>query len=48
MISEDPSERPPALAVYNHPLFWEPNQILGFFQVRQVIAMIIDLPNNII
>lgn len=38
MISEDPSERPPALAIYNHPLFWEPNQILAFFQVRKVIS----------
>ncbi|XP_035725102.1 serine/threonine-protein kinase/endoribonuclease IRE1-like [Vespa mandarinia] len=32
MISEDPSKRPPALAIHNHPLFWEPNQVLGFFQ----------------
>ncbi|KAK2585144.1 hypothetical protein KPH14_008650 [Odynerus spinipes] len=32
MISEDPSERPPALAIYNHPLFWESTQVLGFFQ----------------
>lgn len=48
MISEDPSERPPALAVYNHPLFWEPIQILGFFQVCKVIAVIIRLHNRII
>ncbi|XP_015185635.1 PREDICTED: serine/threonine-protein kinase/endoribonuclease IRE1 isoform X2 [Polistes dominula] len=32
MISEDPSERPPAAVVYNHPLFWNPTQILNFFQ----------------
>ncbi|KAI4494959.1 hypothetical protein M0804_001160 [Polistes exclamans] len=32
MISEDPSERPPATVVYNHPLFWNPNQVLSFFQ----------------
>ncbi|KAI4494432.1 hypothetical protein M0802_008924 [Mischocyttarus mexicanus] len=32
MISENPSERPPASAVYNYPLFWNSTTILSFFQ----------------
>ncbi|XP_017884608.1 serine/threonine-protein kinase/endoribonuclease ire-1 isoform X2 [Ceratina calcarata] len=32
MISSNPSERPPVTAVYDHPIFWEPARILGFFQ----------------
>jgi hypothetical protein len=33
MISSDPMERPPASAVRLHPIFWNKNQILSFFQV---------------
>lgn len=32
MIANDPSERPPAMAIYDHPLFWDFSRILGFFQ----------------
>ncbi|XP_043785399.1 serine/threonine-protein kinase/endoribonuclease IRE1 isoform X1 [Apis laboriosa] len=32
MIANNPSERPPVMAVHDHPIFWEPAKILGFFQ----------------
>ncbi|XP_076175051.1 serine/threonine-protein kinase/endoribonuclease Ire1 isoform X2 [Ptiloglossa arizonensis] len=32
MIASDPSERPPVMAVHDHPIFWESARILGFFQ----------------
>ncbi|OAD60687.1 Serine/threonine-protein kinase/endoribonuclease ire-1 [Eufriesea mexicana] len=32
MIANNPSERPPVMAVYGHPIFWDPARILGFFQ----------------
>ncbi|KOC68783.1 Serine/threonine-protein kinase/endoribonuclease ire-1 [Habropoda laboriosa] len=32
MIASNPSERPPVIAVHDHPIFWEPARILGFFQ----------------
>ncbi|CAK9817696.1 Serine/threonine-protein kinase/endoribonuclease ire-1 [Anthophora quadrimaculata] len=32
MIANNPSERPPVIAVHDHPIFWEPARILGFFQ----------------
>ncbi|XP_053987934.1 serine/threonine-protein kinase/endoribonuclease IRE1 [Hylaeus volcanicus] len=32
MIASDPSERPPVMAVHDHPIFWESSRILGFFQ----------------
>lgn len=32
MIADDPADRPPALAVHDHPMFWESMQILAFFQ----------------
>ncbi|KAJ8682778.1 hypothetical protein QAD02_018570 [Eretmocerus hayati] len=32
MISSDPVDRPPAQAVYEHPMFWEAAQVLTFFQ----------------
>ncbi|XP_012256735.2 serine/threonine-protein kinase/endoribonuclease IRE1 [Athalia rosae] len=32
MIADSPAERPPAIAVYEHPIFWSAAQILGFFQ----------------
>lgn len=33
MIASNPSERPPVMAVHDHPIFWEPATILEFFQV---------------
>ena len=33
MISHDPKERPPSGAVLKHPMFWDCEKILGFFQV---------------
>jgi len=33
MICSDPMERPPAIAVRKHPIFWNKTQILTFFQV---------------
>lgn len=32
MIASNPSERPPVMAVHDHPIFWEPATILAFFQ----------------
>ncbi|XP_018329756.1 serine/threonine-protein kinase/endoribonuclease IRE1 isoform X2 [Agrilus planipennis] len=32
MISEKPQERPPAIAVLNHPMFWNGSTILNFLQ----------------
>ncbi|XP_078035621.1 serine/threonine-protein kinase/endoribonuclease Ire1 isoform X2 [Augochlora pura] len=32
MIANDPAERPPVIAVHEHPIFWEPSRILAFFQ----------------
>ncbi|XP_076627174.1 serine/threonine-protein kinase/endoribonuclease Ire1 isoform X1 [Colletes latitarsis] len=32
MIASDPSERPPVMAVQDHPIFWESARVLGFFQ----------------
>ncbi|KZC13752.1 PREDICTED: serine/threonine-protein kinase/endoribonuclease IRE1 [Dufourea novaeangliae] len=32
MIASEPSERPPVMAVHEHPIFWEPSRILAFFQ----------------
>lgn len=32
MIANDPSERPPAIAIYDYPLFWDFSRVLGFFQ----------------
>lgn len=45
MIASNPSDRPPAMAVYNHPNFWDHLQILTFFQVR--VNLIRFLPNRI-
>ena len=33
MIADNPTERPPASAVHNYPIFWSASQILNFFQV---------------
>ncbi|XP_066601348.1 serine/threonine-protein kinase/endoribonuclease IRE1-like isoform X2 [Prorops nasuta] len=32
MISRDPSDRPPASAIYSFPIFWENAHVLSFFQ----------------
>ncbi|KAG7210888.1 hypothetical protein KM043_012369 [Ampulex compressa] len=32
MIAGDPSERPPAMAIYDYPIFWDAAQVLSFFQ----------------
>lgn len=32
MICSNPTNRPPALAICNHPFFWNPSRILNFFQ----------------
>ncbi|XP_025155794.1 serine/threonine-protein kinase/endoribonuclease IRE1 isoform X2 [Harpegnathos saltator] len=32
MICNNPSDRPPALAIYNYPIFWNSLEILSFFQ----------------
>lgn len=34
MIDSDPTNRPPALAIHNHPFFWNSPRILNFFQVN--------------
>lgn len=33
MIANSPTDRPPAIAIFQHPIFWNAAQILGFFQV---------------
>ncbi|XP_029178141.1 serine/threonine-protein kinase/endoribonuclease IRE1 [Nylanderia fulva] len=32
MICRNPAERPPALSICNYPIFWNPGEILSFFQ----------------
>lgn len=36
MISKDPSKRPSAKAVVNHPLFWNGEKVLNFLQVNDL------------
>lgn len=32
MLHKDPQRRPPAKAILSHPVFWEENRIMSFFQ----------------
>lgn len=34
MICSNPTGRPPASAICNYPIFWNPAKILSFFQVK--------------
>lgn len=34
MVASDPVDRPPAQAIYDHPMFWDAAQVLTFFQVN--------------
>lgn len=34
MVSSKPSERPSTSAILKHPFYWNPEKVLGFFQVR--------------
>lgn len=36
MICNNPSDRPPALAICNYPIFWSSLEILSFFQVYTI------------
>lgn len=43
MVDSDPLRRPPAQAIYDHPMFWDAAQVLTFFQVGVKLILFLSL-----
>lgn len=43
MICTDPSDRPSASVICNYPIFWNPSEILSFFQVHKIFYGIFEI-----